>query len=46
LSDLWTMVLSGGTNQTPASYLWSDFDDIFTGNAKDSYRLNAGDEMP
>ena len=46
MADLWTMVLTGGTNQTPASYLWSDFDDIFTGNAKDSFATRAGDEVP
>ena len=46
LADLWNMVLSGGTSQTPASYMWSDFDDVFTGNSKDSFKSDAGDEMP
>ena len=35
--DLWGMVLSAGTNQTPASYMWSDFDDIFTGSSRSSF---------
>ena len=34
MTDLWGMVLSAGTAQTPAAYMWSDFDDMFTGNSK------------